>query len=118
MRSCILLLSLLVAVANAAVTNAADTVWIKNGDRIVGSIQSKTGDHLIVETAYAGRLSIDWIQIATLETSTSITVKIKGAAASTESVLDIADDGYVICKKCTPALIPLADVDALLYRRK
>jgi hypothetical protein len=110
MRNCIFLLSLLFA--NVL---AADTVWIKNGDRIVGTIQSKNGDHLVLDTVYAGRLTIDWRQIATLETSTPIVVKIKPAAGLTHSVLDIADDGYVICKKCTPALIPLTDVDTLAH---
>jgi len=109
MRSSILLLSLLSAAA------AADTIWIKSGDRIVGNIILKSEDHLVVDTEYAGRLSIDWKQIATLETGTPIIVKIKGVGGSTQSVLDIAEDGHVICKKCSPALIPLADVVALEY---
>ena len=42
----------------------ADTVWLKNGDRLSGQIQLFDGGKLLLKTAYAGSVTLDWKQVA------------------------------------------------------
>ncbi|HLT05770.1 MAG TPA: DUF481 domain-containing protein, partial [Pseudomonas sp.] len=45
----------------------ADTVWLKNGDRLTGTIKAFDGGKLVLQTPYCGELSISWSSVATLE---------------------------------------------------
>lgn len=98
-----------------SVAMAKDTIWLDNGDRIVGDIVFKTDDRLVVKTGYAGRVKIDWARVATLETQTPITVMIKGVEEASLSVLDVSENGTVICKKCSTQIVELQDIDTLVY---
>ena len=52
--SVLLFLSFACAVANA------EQVSLKNGDRLTGTIVSMDGKKLVLKTAYAGEVPIDW----------------------------------------------------------
>jgi hypothetical protein len=38
----------------------ADTVWLKNGDKLSGKIIPFDGGKLLIQTQYAGAVTIDW----------------------------------------------------------
>jgi len=52
----------------------ADEVWMKNGDRITGKIVRLEAERLIVDTGYAGNISIDWKQIDNLKTDAPVKI--------------------------------------------
>lgn len=66
---------------------AADEVVLKNGDRISGEVASKSADALVVSTAYAGEVSIQWREIATLSTTRAVEVLIEGEAEPVRGTL-------------------------------
>jgi len=99
----------------SSVAMAKDTIWLDNGDRIVGDIVLKSDDRLVVDTGYAGRIYIDWERVVTLETGKPITIHIEGVEAGAKAVLDISANGTVICKTCATPIIALKDVDTLVY---
>jgi hypothetical protein len=60
----------------AAVSFADDEVKLKNGDRVTGKVLSLAGGKLVIETGYAGKLSIDWAQVVSVKTDAPIKVKL------------------------------------------
>jgi len=63
----------------------ADEVLLKNGDRISGTIVSKSGDVLKLKTDYAGELKIKWAEVQALRTSEPVDVMLSDGRL--ESVL-------------------------------
>lgn len=59
----------LCAVCGSAV---ADEVLLKNGDRISGTVLSKSGDTLKVKTGYAGELKIKWAEVKAVRTDVPV----------------------------------------------
>ena len=53
----------------------ADTIEMKNGDRISGTIVLLDGGRLLLKTAYAGTLSLDVKQVASLDSSQEFIIK-------------------------------------------
>lgn len=98
-----------------SVVMAKDTVWLDNGDRIVGDIVFKNDDHIVVSTAYAGRINIDWSRVATLETDKPITIVVKGVDGEAFSKLDVFENGMLICKQCKTPVVALKDIETLVY---
>lgn len=66
---------------------AADEVVLRNGDRISGEIASKSADVVVVRTDYAGEVSIQWREIATLSTTRVVEVLIRGEAEPVRGTL-------------------------------
>jgi putative salt-induced outer membrane protein YdiY len=60
----------------AAISFADDEVKLKNGDRVTGKVTSLAGGKLVIETGYAGKVSIDWAQVVSVKTDAPIKVKI------------------------------------------
>lgn len=54
----------------------ADTVWMKNGDRLTGNVTLLNNSKLIIATDYAGEVTISWDKVSTLETQTPLIVKL------------------------------------------
>ena len=54
------------ALAAASTATFADTVWMKNGDRLTGTIRVFDGGKLVLETDYGGTIPLDWKKVATL----------------------------------------------------
>ena len=52
----------------------ADTVVLKNGDRITGTVVKKEGGELRFETTYAGTLTIDWAEVRSLQVDEPVNV--------------------------------------------
>jgi len=55
---------------------AADTVTLADGSRMVGTIQSLTGGKLLLATDYAGTLELDAAQLASIETTQTVNVRL------------------------------------------
>lgn len=73
----------------------ADTVEMKNGDRISGTIVLLDGGRLLIKTAYAGTLSLDVKQIAVLDSEQEFSVKLERSATSHITRLHAAQPGSV-----------------------
>ncbi|MCQ4346012.1 DUF481 domain-containing protein [Pseudomonas stutzeri] len=73
----------------------ADTVWLKNGDRLSGSIRLLDGGKLLFRTDYAGSLTLDWKQVASLESDQALLVKLDDGAGERAHGLRRAADGRV-----------------------
>lgn len=58
----------------AAAALAEDQVKLKNGDVVTGKISSLAGGKLVVETAYAGKVTIDWAQVVSVKSDAPIKV--------------------------------------------
>ncbi len=52
----------------------ADDVFLKNGNRLSGTIVSMTDGKLILETDYAGKLAIDWQKVERVASEAPVTV--------------------------------------------
>src|SRR5687767_11819342 len=67
----------LLCLALAAVPSSllADTVWLKNGDKLTGTIQLFDSGKLLLQTEYAGSITLDVKKIATLESDRELLVK-------------------------------------------
>ena len=50
----------------------ADEIWLKNGDRITGTVKKMEDKVLIFKTPYAGEMSIQWDEITALTTDAPI----------------------------------------------
>lgn len=72
----------------------ADTLWLSNGDRISGQVLALDGGQVVLQTAYAGRLLIDWKQVATLNTDTPLLLRRDGLDSRAER-LQAAEKGRV-----------------------
>lgn len=67
---CLLLLSLLFALPAVA-----DTIWLDNGDRLTGRIEVMEGNKLVIQTEFAGQVSVRVDRIRTLESDRQLLVK-------------------------------------------
>jgi putative salt-induced outer membrane protein YdiY len=65
---------LAVAFALATTTARADEVYLKNGNQLSGRLGSLVDGKLELETDFAGKLMIDWGQVARLSTEQPLTV--------------------------------------------
>ncbi|USG60593.1 DUF481 domain-containing protein [Sneathiella marina] len=63
----------LLAVSAAA---QADEVFLKNGDRLTGTVVSKAEDKLVFETKYAGKVEINWADISRLTTDQAVRIQL------------------------------------------
>jgi len=55
-------------------TASADDVFLKNGNRLSGTIVSMSEGKLVLETDFAGRLTIDWNHVEQLATDAPLTL--------------------------------------------
>jgi len=54
----------LLSLAAFSIFSQAEQVTLKNGDRLTGAIVSMDGKKLVVNTSYAGDVSIDWAEVS------------------------------------------------------
>jgi hypothetical protein len=56
----------------------ADVVWLKNGDRLTGSVISKHDNTLLLRTPYAGEVRIAWHEVAELVVDEPVQLMLSG----------------------------------------
>ncbi|WXL24982.1 DUF481 domain-containing protein [Ectopseudomonas mendocina] len=107
----LLCLALLVPTASAM----ADTVWLKNGDRLTGKIKFYDGSKLVLETEYGGNIALDWKKIATLESDQEMLVKQDAVTGERAKSLQPAEEGKVtLANGDTPKTVELASIEQIL----
>lgn len=93
----------------------ADTVWLKNGDKLTGSIVLFDGGKLLLKTDYAGSITLDVKKIATLETEQSLLVKQDDFAGEHAKSIRAADEGKVeLVNGTAPKVVELASISQML----
>ncbi len=66
---------LCLALAGGAGAAVADTVWMKNGDRLTGRVVLLERGKLVIETRYGGDIQLKWSEVATLETDRQLLIR-------------------------------------------
>ncbi|MGG5872883.1 DUF481 domain-containing protein [Pseudomonas peli] len=106
---------LCLALSVAATSTLADTVWLKNGDRLTGKIKFYDGGKLLLETDYGGAIALDWSKIATLESDQELLIKENAIVGERAKALQPAEPGKVILANGdAPKTIELASIKQIL----
>ncbi|KAB0497344.1 DUF481 domain-containing protein [Pseudomonas lini] len=106
---------LCLAVASASTPLLADTVWLKNGDKLSGKITVFDGGKLLIQTEYAGAVPIDWKQVKTLESDQQLLVKQDAYTGEKAKSLHAAEDGKVtLANGDGPKTVELASIQQML----
>lgn len=93
----------------------ADTVYLKNGDRITGKVISLKNDILTFETSFAGKMSIKWREVATLTSDSPVRLMLE-EGSSLESKLSADEAGQIEVKlpeAANPMTVSLSKVSAI-----
>lgn len=94
---------------------AADTVWLKNGDKLSGNILLLSGGKLMLQTDYAGSVTLDVQKIATLESDQALLVKQNDFVGEHAKSLKPAGQGQVeLVNGETPRVVDLASISQML----
>lgn len=106
---------LCVAVATASTPLLADTVWLKNGDKMTGTIKFFDGGKLLINTKYAGDVPLDWKEIKTLESDQHLLVKQDATTGEVSKSLQPAEDGKVtLANGDAPKTVELASIQQII----
>jgi hypothetical protein len=106
---------LCLAVVSASTPLLADTVWLKNGDRLSGKINVFDGGKLLIQTEYGGAIPIDWKQVKTLECDQQLLVKQDAYTGEMAKSLHAAEDGKVtLANGDAPKTVELASIQQIL----
>lgn len=106
---------LCVAAATLCTPTLADTVWMKNGDKLSGKIKVFDGGKLLLETAYGGSIPLDWKQVKTLESDQQLLVKQDAYTGEKAKSLQAAEEGKVtLANGDGPKTVELASIAQIL----
>jgi len=106
---------LCLAVVSTSTPLLADTVWLKNGDKLSGKITLFDGGKLLIQTPYAGAVPIDWKEVKTLESDQQMLVKQDAYTGEKAKSLHAAEDGKVtLANGDGPKTVELASIQQML----
>lgn len=106
---------LCLAVLSASTPLLADTVWLKNGDKLSGTITVFDGGKLLIQTKYAGAVTIDWKEVKTLDSDQHLLVKQDAYTGEVSKSLTAAEDGKVtLANGEAPKTVELASIQQIL----
>lgn len=97
----------------------ADTVWLKNGDRLTGTIKLLDSKKLLLQTEYGGNIPLSWDKIKTLQRDKPVIVQ-RGKYEPDFPVesLKPADDGQVVVSTADgQQTVPLASITQIVPPR-
>jgi putative salt-induced outer membrane protein len=103
LKKCAMALAALSAMACAA---SADTVVLKNGDHLTGTVETSDGKNITLKTDYAGEIMIQWASIAEIKTDNPIYVVMPDK--STVSGLITTEGTNIIIRPATGAPVQLS----------
>jgi len=93
----------------------ADTVWMKNGDRLSGKIKVFDGGKLLLETPYGGSIALDWKEVQTLESDQEMLVKQDAYTGEKAKSLKAAEPGKVtLANGEAPKTVELASIEQIM----
>ena len=106
---------LCLAILSTSTPVLADTVWLKNGDRLSGKIKVFDGGKLLIQTKYAGVVALDWHQVKTLESDQELLVKQDAYVGEKAKSLHAAEEGMVILANGeAPKTVELASIEQII----
>ncbi|WPO99161.1 DUF481 domain-containing protein [Pseudomonas sp. HR96] len=105
---------LCLAVCGASSAALADTVWLKNGDRLTGDITVFDGGKLMLQTSYGGSVPIDMKQVKTLESSHELLVKQGKYDEQKAKTIKAADDGKITLENGENKTVDIASVQQII----
>lgn len=107
---------LCVTLSTASLPLLADTVWLKNGDRLTGKISVLDGGKLLVETDYGGSIPVAWKKVATLESNRKLLVTQDDMHGELAQALKAAEDGKVtLVNGAAPRTVALASISQIIH---
>ncbi|TLX53230.1 DUF481 domain-containing protein [Stutzerimonas nosocomialis] len=93
----------------------ADTVWLKNGDRLTGNITLLDGGKLLLETSYGGSIPLRWSQISTLESDRELLIKQDDAYGQITKTIQAGEPGYVtLVNGNQPVTVELSSISQII----
>lgn len=92
----------------------ADEVILTNGDRLSGTVLSKTPEGLVLETKYAGKVRIDWKMVETLNTEKPVRVLMRNDEGALDTRLGSSDEVGTVKLSEVPEVPPLK-LDRIAY---
>ncbi|NBA95623.1 DUF481 domain-containing protein [Pseudomonas sp. R5(2019)] len=106
---------LCLAVVSASSAAVADTVFMKNGDRLSGKIKFFDGGKLLLDTEYGGSVAIDMKKVKTLESDQELLVKQDEYTGERAKSLSAAEDGKVtLANGEAPKTVELSSIQQIL----
>lgn len=106
---------LCITVSLAASPLLADTVWLKNGDRLTGTIKFFDGSKLLLQTDYGGAIPLAWSKVATLESDRELLVKEDDSNNERAKSLRAGEPGQVVLVNGeAPRTIELASITQIM----
>ncbi|MBX8577596.1 DUF481 domain-containing protein [Pseudomonas cichorii] len=106
---------LCLAITTISTPLLADTVWLKNGDRLSGTIKVFDGGKLLIETPYGGSVPLDWKQVKTLESDQPLLIKQDQYTGEVAKSLRAGDDGKVVLVNGeAPKTVELASIQQII----
>jgi len=92
---------------------SADTVTLKNGDRLTGVLVSSDGKELVLKTDYAGEVKIQWPEVQGLSSDKSLYVVTSDKRTVSGKVVTQDSDLVVNTQKEGAVRLPLASIAAI-----
>ncbi|MEB0038975.1 MULTISPECIES: DUF481 domain-containing protein [unclassified Pseudomonas] len=93
----------------------ADTVWMKNGDKLTGKISVFDGGKLLLQTDYGGAIPLDWKQVKTLQSDQKLLVKQDQYTGEIAKSLQPAEEGKVILANGeAPKTVELSSIQQIM----
>ncbi|EFW78520.1 DUF481 domain-containing protein [Pseudomonas savastanoi] len=106
---------LCLAITTVSTPLLADTVWLKNGDRLTGTIKVFDGGKLLLQTEYGGAIPLDWKQVKTLQSDQPLLVKQDEHTGEVSKSLQASDDGKVVLANGdAPKTVELASIHQII----
>jgi sRNA-binding regulator protein Hfq len=69
----------------------ADDIYIKNGNHISGNIISMSNNQVVIKTSYAGEISVNWSEIASLKTDQKLAIMMKNGIEYTGNLQEAGE---------------------------
>lgn len=76
----------------------ADSVTLRNGDRLTGKVLRKEDNNLIFKTPYAGEIKIRWLEITSLQTDEPVQVMLNDQTSLNATFAPTGEEGKVTLK--------------------
>ncbi len=110
---------LLVATAGTAAAQKTDSVWIRNGDRITGEVETLTRGLLKYSTDDLGTISIEWDKVDRISTTTLLEVQLE-TGEKFYGHLGLGPSGWLVLGADTlplPRIVAITPVDGKFWGR-
>ena len=98
----------------------ADTVVLKNGDHLTGTVNQLAGGKLTVTTSYAGAVTITWDEVSSVKLDKPLILPVEtknGKVVDIKKIeitsIDRTDSGFVVATANGPQPVPAAGISTL-----